>query len=199
MTDQTKAAAPLLRPLITTAGLAAAVQASTLGKKCEITHIGLSATPGTAAVGDKTLPGEAFRVPVADGRVINEYQVNVSGLIMDTHPSLSIHGIGFYLSDGTLFALHRETAPFLNHTAGTTLLVGMDMVMNNIPSDVIHVESTGANLILGDFVPLNRRVNNKVLDKDITLNAADVGALSTAGGGTVTGPVRIMHASGLRV
>ncbi|MGL5093653.1 MAG: pyocin knob domain-containing protein [Aeromonas sobria] len=170
-----KEAAPLLRPLITTKGLTAAVQASTLGKAVKIVKVGLTARPGVGAVGDTSLP-DAVLVNVADGRLVNDHQVNVSALLTDTFPSMDIAGIAFYLEDGTMFAVYREERAFLEHTNGTTLLVGMDLVMDNIPSDSVTVESTGANLILGDWVPVFRRVNGRALTADIMLTAADVNA-----------------------
>ncbi|AWH15325.1 tail fiber protein [Aeromonas phage 14AhydR10PP] len=170
-----KEAAPLLRPLITTKGMTAAVQASTLGKPVKIVKVGLTARPGTATVADVALP-DAVLVSVADGRLVNDHQVNISALLTDTFPTMNIAGIAFYLEDGTMFAVYREMTPFLEHTTGTTLLVGMDLVMDNIPSDSVIVESTGANLILGDWVPVFRRVNGRALTADIMLTAADVNA-----------------------
>lgn len=197
MTEKAQGA-PLLRPLITTKGLQAAVEASTLGKAVKIVQVGLTATPGEAKPEDTTLPG-AVMVPVADGRLVNDHQVNVSALLPDTFESMGICGIAFYLEDGTMFATYREPEPFLEHTAGTTLLVGMDLVMDNIPSESVIVESTGANLILGDWVPVERTVNGKELTKDITLTATDVGALDSKTGGTVEGGVVVRAAAGLQV
>lgn len=197
MTEKAQGA-PLLRPLITTKGLQAAVEASTLGKAVKIVQVGLTATPGEAKPEDTALPG-AVMVPVADGRLVNDHQVNVSALLPDTFQSMGICGIAFYLEDGTMFATYREPEPFLEHTAGTTLLVGMDLVMDNIPSESVIVESTGANLILGDWVPVERTVNGKELTKDITLTATDVGALDSKAGGTVEGGVVVRAAAGLQV
>lgn len=67
----------VIRPVTTTDGMAAAVQASALGTTCEIVRVGLTATPGEASKGDSALEGEAFSVSVADGLVVNDYQVNV--------------------------------------------------------------------------------------------------------------------------
>ncbi|APU00752.1 tail fiber protein [Aeromonas phage Asp37] len=178
--NKAQEAAPLLRPLITTEGLKAAVQASTLGMAVKIVKVGITATPGEATADDTSLPG-AQLLDVADGRLVNSHQVNVSTLLPDTFPSMGIAGIAFYLEDGTMFAVYREPEPFLEHTGGTTLLVGMDLVMDNIPSDSVIVESTEANLILGDWVPVERTVNGKALTKDITLSASDVGAVNPNG------------------
>ncbi|QIZ02629.1 tail connector protein [Aeromonas phage AhyVDH1] len=185
---EVKEGAPLLRPLVTKQGLLAAIEASTLGKPVKIVNVGITATPGEASKEDQTLPG-AVILPVADGRVVNDHQVNVSTLLGDTLPSMDICGIAFYLEDGTMFAVYREPQPFLEHTTGTTLLVGMDLVMDDIPTESVIVESTGANLILGDWVPVERKLNGYALTEDLALNAADVGALDTEKGGTVKAPV----------
>ncbi|APU00416.1 tail connector protein [Aeromonas phage 3] len=178
--NKSQEAAPLLRPLITTEGLKAAVQASTLGVPVKIVKVGITATPGEATVDDTSLPG-AQMLDVADGRLVNSHQVNISTLLPDTFPSMGIAGIAFYLEDGTMFAVYREPEAFLDHTGGTTLLVGMDLVMDNIPSDSVIVESTDANLILGDWVPVERTVNGKALTGDIALTPADVKAVSLTG------------------
>lgn len=188
-------AAPTLRPIITNKGLEAAIQASTLGKTCEITHVGIGSLAGTGHEEDVVLAGEQFRVPVADGKTVNQFQVNVAALITDTHPSITIHGIGFYLADGTLFAVYQTESVLMYHTTGSSLLVGMDVVMSNIPAGSIVVESTGANLVLGDFVPQERTVNGKELRKDIVLTAEDVGAMPLgSGGGDRIGSVVTMMA-----
>ncbi|MGL4755659.1 MAG: phage tail protein [Aeromonadaceae bacterium] len=187
-------AAPTLRPIITNKGLEAAIQASTLGKTCEITHVGIGNLAGTGSEEDLVLQGEQFRVPVADGKTVNQFQVNVAALITDTHPTIAIHGIGFYLADGTLFAVYQTESVLIYHTAGSSLLVGMDVLMSNIPAGSIVVESTGANLVLGDFVPQERTVNGKELRKDIVLTAEDVGAMPLgSGGGDRIGSVVQMH------
>ena len=166
---------PLI-PIITALGLDAASKASTLGEKCEITHVGIGNLPGLPEDSATVVPGEVFRLPVADGRTVGHAQVNVSALIDDGKPSTTIYGIGFYLEDGTLFALYQDEAPLLTHAAGTTLLVAMDLVMTNVPADTIYVESTGANLTLGDWVPTDRKINGIVLDKDINLTPEVIGA-----------------------
>lgn len=169
-------AAEILRPIITLKGLAAANQAATLGKPVKITQVGVSNSGGSASEDMATLPGEQFKVTIADGKVVSEKQVNVSALIEDTRPSVDIYALGFYLDDGTLFAVYRQKTPILIHTQGATLLIGMDFAMDNIPADSVIVESTGANLIMGDWVPVQRRVNGKALTADIVLNAIDVNA-----------------------
>ncbi len=164
-----------MRPIITEKGLAAATQAATLGVPAKITHIGLTETGGAGAETDESLPN-ALILPVADGKVISSWQVNVSALLPDTFPTMEIKGIAFYLEDGTMFATYRKTETIISHTGGTTLLIGMDFVMSNIPPESVTVESTEANLVLGDWVPVQRRVNGKGLNADIILNATDVNA-----------------------
>lgn len=171
-----------LRPVITDKGLEAALAASTLGKPAKITHVGLTERPGEANSGMATLPGESLRLKAEDGTPVNPHQVSVSVLLREESPGLSIHGIGFYLDDGTLFAVYQSRTPLLNHTAGTQMLVSMDVVMGNIPAGSITVEATGANLDLGGFVKITRKVNGKALDKDITLTPADINAAAAGFG-----------------
>ncbi|MGL5285680.1 MAG: phage tail protein [Aeromonas sp.] len=161
---------------MTEKGLSAALQAASLGKSVEITHVGVTDTPGVPSVTATALPGEVFRLPVSDAKVITDQQVNITALIDDTKPSLSIHGVGFYLADGTLFAVYQQQSPMLNHTAGTTLLVAMDLVMSNVPASSVIVQSTGAQIWIGDFVPVQRTINKKALTDDVTLTPTDIGA-----------------------
>ncbi|MGY3887192.1 phage tail protein [Aeromonas aquatica] len=208
--------AQALRPVVTDKGLEKALDAATLGKPAKVTHIGISNIAGTTTSAQTTLPGELYRMEVADGKKVSAHQINISGLIDDTRPSADIYGIGFYLEDATLFAVYHQKTPLLNHTAGTTLLVAMDLVMGNIPADSVTVESTGADLALGAFVPIERKVNgkelrqdititlaelkgvplvrkvnNKALDKDITLTPDDIGALDRKKGGKVEAPLTV--------
>lgn len=183
-------AAEMLRAVLTKKGLAAANQAATLGKPVKITHVGVTGTPGTPNDGMTTLPGEVGgRLKIADGKVISDTQVNVSALLPDTFPSVTIHGVGYYLEDGTLFSVYQSQTPLLIHTQGATLLIGMDFVLENIPNGSVIVESTGANLIMGDWVPTYRKLNGYVMDKDINLTAGDVKAVRETGG-TYTGNFR---------
>ncbi|MGL5589079.1 MAG: hypothetical protein ACRDDI_13580 [Aeromonas veronii] len=170
-------AAEMLRAVVTKKGVAAANQAATLGKPVKLTHVAVTGTPGTPNDGMESLPGMVGGLqPIADGKVISHNQVNVSTLLKDTFPTVDITGIAFYLEDGTLFSAYLSQEPLINHVQGATLLLGMDFVMDNIPSNSVVVESTGANLIMGDWVPVYRRVNGKALTADIMLNAADVNA-----------------------
>ncbi|MGL5488709.1 MAG: phage tail protein, partial [Shewanella sp.] len=180
-------AAEMLRAVLTKKGLAAANQAATLGKPVKISHVGVTGTPGTPNADMTTLPGEVGgRLKIADGKVISDTQVNVSALLPDTFPSVTIHGVGYYLEDGTLFSVYQSQTPLLIHTQGATLLIGMDFVLENIPNGSVIVESTGANLIMGDWVPTYRKLNGKVMDKDIHLTAHDVGG-HAANNGPVQG------------
>lgn len=170
-------AAEVLRAVVTKKGLEAATQAAILGIPVKITHVGVTGTPGKPNEDMESLPGEVGgRLPIADGKVIAHNQVNISALLPDTFPTVNITGVAYYLADGTLFSVYLSQAPLLNHVQGATLLLGMDFVMDNIPSDSVIVESTGANLIMGDWVPVYRKVNGKSLTADIVLNAKDVKA-----------------------
>ncbi|MGL4351828.1 MAG: pyocin knob domain-containing protein, partial [Plesiomonas shigelloides] len=156
--------------------------ASTLGESAKIVQVGLTETPGTASDSMETLPGEVLRLPVADGSNVGPHQVNITALLNEGHPSLSLTGMGFYLEDGTLFAVYLVDSPFLNHPAGTNTILSLDVLMNNIPGESIQVLPTDLDIDLAKYVRITRTVNGKALSSDITLAPEDVGAFPKTGG-----------------
>ena len=88
------------------------------------------------------------------------------GLVSDDTPDMSVDEIKKLIPD---------TATPENQ------LADKDFVNSSIPTETSQLTNDSGFITINDvgarFVPLTRKVNNKSLDKDITLTASDVGAL----------------------
>lgn len=88
------------------------------------------------------------------------------GLVPDDTPDMSVDEIKKLIPD---------TATPENQ------LADKDFVNSSIPTETSQLTNDSGFITINDveagFVPLTRKVNNKSLDKDITLTASDVGAL----------------------
>lgn len=72
---------------------------------------------------------------------------------------------------------------------------GLQRLWSHIQAGFGDLQAQINNLtITGDYVPLTRKINNKELSEDITLNASDIGAVSSSG--QTASRVMISNASG---
>lgn len=136
-----------LVPVITTAGLAAVLNATSDGVQAKITHIALGSSGRTPSKNERALVSEKMRVPVADGERINDTQIHVTGLA-DGATEFWVHEIGFILDDGSMLAVWSDTNPLAYKSAAVPLLLAFDLVLDALPAQSVTVESTGANLSL---------------------------------------------------
>jgi len=137
-----------LTPIITDAGLQAAFNASSTGIAAEITHIALGDI-GYAPLSNRTaLANERMRLPVADGSPVTATQIHLTGLAAGAI-EFWVKEVGFYLADGTLFAVWSDPAQALAYkAAGVDLLLAFDLSITAIPAGSITVQGTGQNLSL---------------------------------------------------
>jgi len=138
-------------PLITQVGLNAAVDATQGGFKIEISHI---------AVGDKgyspnrnqtVLQNEKDRVMVSGGKHAGPGQWHLTG-VFEKKENFAVREVGFYLSDGTLFAIWSHPANTLFYqTPIAKVIQGFDLILSGLPIDAISVDISGdLNLYYGD-------------------------------------------------
>ncbi|WP_353571127.1 phage tail protein [Candidatus Albibeggiatoa sp. nov. BB20] len=104
-------------PTITDAGLQAAFNADNDGIDLKITAVGLSSQSFAPTQGMTSLQGEIERFPVKNGLRATDTQVNLT-VIVDGNNEYWIKAIGFYLEDGTLFAVWSNPSPYANITYG---------------------------------------------------------------------------------
>lgn len=136
-----------LIPVITTKGLAAAWTADNTGVAAKITHIALGSNGYSPSKGQISLQAEKKRYAIADGQRVGDTQIHVTALA-DDPSEFWVKEVGFYLEDGTLFAVWSAANPLAYKSALVPLLLGFDLVLDALPAGSITVVSTGANLSL---------------------------------------------------
>ncbi|MGL4869921.1 MAG: phage tail protein [Aeromonas veronii] len=139
---------PLI-PVITKAGLKAAFTADNQGIAAKITHIALGDVGRVPSNTETKLRGEKLRIQVADGERVSDTQIHITG-VADSGPAFWVKEIGFFLEDGTLFALWSDVDPLAYKSANNKvpLLLAFDLVLDAVPAGSITVEGTGADLSL---------------------------------------------------
>jgi len=100
-----------LAPVITTVGLTAVFNAQNTGLKCEIAEIALGDGSYTPTEDRVALENEITRVPVSGGIRQSEHQIHITG-VLATQVAFWVKEIGFYLADGTLFAVWSDDQPY---------------------------------------------------------------------------------------
>lgn len=124
---------------LTNAGLAA-VQGVAGSDKAVISHVGLTASAFDPAPTLTALPGEFKRLPVAAGIAAAPNVVHLTAYDR-TADVWSARGLGLYLEDGTLFAVHASADVVLSKAARAFALIATDITFG---SDL------AANITFGD-------------------------------------------------
>lgn len=142
-------------PVITSAGLAALLSRDQSGFSATITHVGVGLAGYTPNSSVASLQDEVGRWPIIDGENINESQLYLYAQITNdgADPSLLdedggfwIREIGFYLEDGTLFAVHSvgpEGKPVAYKSDTTILDIDYQIVLDAVPAGSVTVINTG--------------------------------------------------------
>ena len=143
-----------LSPIITEAGLQAVFNASDTGLEVTISEIALGDEGYVVEVNSDgraiqdALVNEQERVNVAGGKRVDPYQINVS-FVADSAMQYWVRELGFYLDDGTLFAIWSDAeTPLAWKGAGSELLAGLEIVLTTLPADVVNVQSSDVSLEL---------------------------------------------------
>ncbi len=138
-------------PLITQAGLNAAVNASEAGIKIEISHIAVGDSGYVPDRNQTNLKSERDRVSVAGGSNAGPGQWHITALFQK-EANFAVKEVGFYLSDGTLFAVWSHPVNTLFYqTPMAKVVQGFDLVLSGVPIETITVNTTGdLNLYYGE-------------------------------------------------
>lgn len=125
--------------VITQAGLNAAVSA---GVEIKISHVAVG-TSGYAPARSRTaLASEVARVPVAGAKQVNGNQWHLTADFTDG--VFAVREVGFYLSDGTLFAVWSHPTNVLFYkTALGRVVQGFDLTLDGVPAENITVQASG--------------------------------------------------------
>jgi len=131
--------------VITNNGLDKAVQADFMGVNFKITHVALGASGYTPDKTMTSLQNELVRVPISGGKMIDINHLHFTALF-DGEAEIIAREIGFYLEDGTLFAIDSDPNNVLvykSSTTGSRALEGFDLILDSIPIDSILVDTSG--------------------------------------------------------
>lgn len=135
-------------PTITDAGLQAVFTASSTGVQAEIDQIGLGVGRYTPNASLTTLQSEQQRVTVAGGERTGPKTIAL-GAIVQGITEYWINEVGFYLTDGTLFAVWSDPERSLAFkSADTDLILSFDLALLALPADSVSVVSSAPEIHL---------------------------------------------------
>ncbi|WP_105168556.1 phage tail-collar fiber domain-containing protein [Pseudoalteromonas sp. T1lg23B] len=138
-------------PIITQAGLNAAVNAKTSDIKIQISHVAVGTKGYEPTREQVALKALKNKVPVTGGKNIAKGQLHVTAKF-SSDAEYAVREVGFYLSDGTLFAVWSHPSDVLFYqTPLAQVIQGFDLVLSAVPIDNITVNNSGdLNLFLGE-------------------------------------------------
>lgn len=143
-----------LVPILTQAGLAAANNAATNGLQVKITEVGLGNFSYAVEVDDAgratatALRNERQRVELQSASNLDDFTVEL-GFIAEGTPDFWVREFGFYLEDGTLFAIWSQTGQSLAwKSQDNPLIIGFELSLTALPAGTVTFETTGPPLEL---------------------------------------------------
>lgn len=143
-----------LQPVITKAGLAAIWNATSTGLAAEITHIGLGSAGYTPSSDQKVLRTLVEKYPVSGGEQLSSTLIHLTA-IADDSAAFWVREVGFFLDDGTLFAVWSSAGdPLTYKSANTDLLLAYDLSLEALPANSVTIKSSPAGLNLTLAAPL---------------------------------------------
>lgn len=128
---------------VTQAGLNKAVQASSGGVSLQITHVGLGTAGYVPNKNMTALRNEVSRVQISGGANAAGNQVHLTALF-DSDKEITAYEVGFYLSDGTLFAVDSDPDDVLVYKHQSAKVIeAFDLILDAVPPDSITVNTSG--------------------------------------------------------
>lgn len=141
-------------PVVTVAGFNAAFAAKSNGFAVEITHIAVGhsgysvATNSDGKATQTALVNERQRVPVQDVRDVGNGQKDIS-FVVDGAGQYFIREVGFYLADGTLFAVASDpTQGLVWKSEISRAAISLELVFDAVDPDSVTINSNGPPLQL---------------------------------------------------
>ena len=129
---------------VTQVGLNKAVQASDGGINLRITHVGLGTVGYTPNKNMTALKNEITRVLISGGENVASNQVHLTALF-DDDTEITAYEIGFYLSDGTLFAVDSDPDNVLVYKHKSAKVIeAFDLILDAVPPNSITVNTSGS-------------------------------------------------------
>ena len=130
---------------ITSLGLSKAVNADLQGLALKITHVGIGLNGYEPNKAQTKLQNEVVKVQIHGGKKISENQVHLTALFEDDG-EIKGREVGFYLSDGTLFAVDSDPVHIIMYKSGSNgsaVIESFDLVLDSVPPNSITVDVTG--------------------------------------------------------
>lgn len=132
-----------IAPIITTAGLGAVFNATHDGVNANISHIALGDGAWSPTADASELENEINRISISGGERLGEHQIHITA-VENGAQEYWIREVGFYLDDGTLFALWSDTDQALAYKAANVdVLLAFDLVLSAVPDGRVDVLGTG--------------------------------------------------------
>lgn len=129
--------------IVTQAGLTQALRADSLGISLKITHVALGSEGYRPTKKTTALKNELLRVPVAGGKNVDGNQIHITA-VFDQKITIKAREIGFFLEDGTLFAVDSAPVNVLIYKAPSTVLVkAFDLILDAVPLASVTVDLSG--------------------------------------------------------
>ncbi|MBD1582498.1 phage tail-collar fiber domain-containing protein [Pseudoalteromonas sp. S16_S37] len=138
-------------PIITQAGLNAAVNAKTNGINIHIAEVAVGTQGYEPTRQQVALKALKNKVPVTGGNNLGDGQFHITAKFT-SDSEYAVREVGFYLADGTLFAVWSHPSDVLFYqTPLAQVIQGFDLVLSAVPVDNIEVNNSGdLNLFLGE-------------------------------------------------
>lgn len=137
-----------LRPIITDAGLQAVFAASNAGVAAEITHVAVGTGRYAPDAARTTLQSEAQRVAVAGGQRTGPKTIAI-GALVEGEVEYWVNEVGFFLADGTLFAVWSNPERSLAFkSASVPLSLTFDLALLALPDNAVSWNASTPNLNL---------------------------------------------------
>ncbi|WP_300173759.1 phage tail protein [uncultured Aliivibrio sp.] len=153
--------------LITDAGIAASIQASNLGVSYKITQIAMGASGYTPTHNQTSLRDETARRPITQGSVPGLGQLHFE-VLFDGDIEYEAREIGYFLEDGTLFAVDSRDGDIISIKRSDTVITEIfDLTLSGTEIDTITVEIIGAANATERIAGIAKIITNEQVDAGI--------------------------------
>ena len=134
---------------ITQAGMRAALNAQQNGMKINIASVGVGDRAYTPSDNLTKLYNEQERVPILSSEVNTDEKSITVHAILQSNKQYWIREVGFYLDDGTLFAVWSDPNYILGYkTDISQFLIGFKMKLTTVPISSIQIINQNVDLNL---------------------------------------------------
>lgn len=146
---------------ITDAGMQAVFNAASNGIQATISHIGLGDGNYTATPEQTEMVNERQNLPISDTERLSINQIRVAA-VASGPASYWVTEAGFYLDDGTLFAIwSNQDQPLGFKAVDGDFIAALDLVLTRVDGNNVTVQTTGpslAPLIAGPLAKLGTSI-----------------------------------------